>query len=296
MGTELNRISWKLLVILTVAVGLTIVGCGGSQEATEGESSDQGQSLGQDQQKPPQEQPKNADDQALTSFIGAKEPAKTQTEEQKPTEQPVASTGQLARYEKQIETLRTENTTLKQKVLKLEQDNRSLNSMMSESESRIAAANARTDSLGKLLVAQPVVAAQPAAPAQEAAQAPVENASITSYEDALKAFNAKKYDDAIAGLKGMLQAGVSKDLEDNCKYWIGESNFAKKRYKEAIKDFEDVLSYKNSEKKGDAQYMVAQCYERMGDKVKAKAGYEKVVKEFPLSKVVKKAKERWAKL
>lgn len=295
MGTDLNRIGWNWLVILVVAFGVTLVGCGGAEEATEGEATE-GEPLVQEQ---PQEQPKNADDQALTSFIGNQAPAKTEQAEQKPAESP--STGQLARYEKQIEDLRSDNTSLKQKILKLEQDNRSLNAMMSESESRISSAHSKADSLERVLLTQPAAAGQPAAQVQEPAAmqeaAPVmEEVAITSYEDALRAFNAKKYDDAIAGLNGMLEKGVSKDMEDNCKYWIGEANFAKKRYKDAIKDFEDVLTYKKSEKQGDAQYMIAQSYERLGDKAKAKEGYEKVVKEYPLSKVVKKAKERWARL
>ena len=53
---------------------------------------------------------------------------------------------------------------------------------------------------------------------------------------------------------------------------------------------------KNSEKKADAQFMIAQTYERLGDKIKAKAAYEKVVKDYPMSKNVKRAKARWANL
>ena len=42
--------------------------------------------------------------------------------------------------------------------------------------------------------------------------------------------------------------------------------------------------------------MIAQTYERLGDKIKAKAAYEKVVKDYPMSKNVKRAKARWANL
>ena len=57
-----------------------------------------------------------------------------------------------------------------------------------------------------------------------------------------------------------------------------------------------MLKYKVSEKKADAQFMIAQCLERTGRKAEAKAAYEKVVKEYPMSDLVKKAKARWAKL
>ncbi|MEK6649839.1 MAG: tetratricopeptide repeat protein, partial [Bacteroidota bacterium] len=268
-------------------LGLSFTGCGGSEEVTEGE---EGQTLGEGQT---QEQPADAGDQALTSFIGAKEPAAAESE--KPA-QTAAATGQLGQYEKQIEDLRTENTSLKQKIVKLEQDNRTLNTMMAESESKIQAERWRGDSLQQALASQPMAAAAPVTPGEEPAYVPETPMSITSYEEALQAFNGKRYDDAIAALEGMLSQGVSKDLEDNCTYWIGESRFGKKQYKDAIAAFVQVMSYAVSEKKGDAQYMIAQSYERLGNKAKAKEGYEKVVKDYPLNKVVKKAKERWARL
>jgi len=60
--------------------------------------------------------------------------------------------------------------------------------------------------------------------------------------------------------------------------------------------FQESLKQKNSEKKADAQFMIAQTYEHLGSKAKAKAAYEKVVKNYPMSKNVKRAKARWAKL
>ena len=72
--------------------------------------------------------------------------------------------------------------------------------------------------------------------------------------------------------------------------------FDQKKYKEALPLFQETLKLKNSEKKADAQFMIAQTYERLGDKVKAKAAYEKVVKDYPMSKNVKRAKARWANL
>lgn len=287
MGTAWNRSGWQLIVISTVVLGLSFAGCGGTEEMTEGEEE---QALGEEQT---QEQPANAEDQALTSFIGAKEPAAADAEK---SAQTAAPAGQLALYEKQIEDLRTENTSLKQKIVKLEQDNRTLNTMMAESEGKIQAERWRADSLQQVLASAPTAAAAPVAPVEEPAYVPETPMSITSYEEALQAFNAKRYDDAIAALEGMLSQGVSKDFEDNCSYWIGESRFAKKQYKDAIASFEQVMTYAVSEKKGDAQYMIAQSYERLGNKAKAKECYEKVVKDYPLSKVVKKAKERWARL
>lgn len=296
MSTFWVRSGWQLMLILIVALGLSFAGCGGSEEAVQ----DDAQSLGEEPTKPA-----TGDDQALTSFVGAAEPKK----EEAPAAAPApASGGRLAQYEKQIEDLRTENTGLKQKIVKLEQDNRTLNKMMSETESRIQGERKRADSLEQVLTTQgplrvaPVAAAPvqetvPAARAQENVPAASEVAAhITSYEEALQAFNTKKYDAAISAFEGMLAGGVTKDLEDNCHYWIGEAKYAKKKYQDAIGSFDLVMAYAKSEKKGDAQYMIAQSYERLGNKAKAKEAYEKVVKEYPMSKMVKRAKERWARL
>ena len=287
MSTAWYRSGWQLIVILMVVCGLSFAGCGGAEEMTAEE--EQGQALGEEQA---QEQPANADDQALTSFIGEKPAA--ETAQAQPAQ--AAPTSQLGQYEKQIEDLRTENTSLKQKIVKLEQDNRSLNTMMAESESKIQAERWRGDSLQQVMTSQPVSMAAPVTPVEEGAPMTTTPATIGSYEEALQAFNTKRYDDAIGALEGMISQGVSKDLEDNCNYWIGESRFGKKQYRDAISAFEAVMAYPTSEKKGDAQFMMAQAYERLGEKSKAKEGYEKVVKDYPLSKVVKKAKERWARL
>ncbi len=282
MSTAWNRSGWQLIALALIVCGLSFAGCGGTEEATQ----DEAQTLGEEQ---PQEQAANADDQALTSFIGEK-PATDA-----PVEQPAqAAPSQLGQYEKQIEDLRTENTNLKQKIVKLEQDNRTLNTMMAESESKIQAERWRADSLQQAMTTMPVAVAAPIT--EEAAPVVESPMNISSYEEALQAFNAKRYDEAISALEGMLSQGVSKDLEDNCNYWIGESRYAKKQYQDAISAFEAVMSFASSEKKGDAQFMMAQSFERLGNKAKAKEGYEKVVKDYPMSKVVKKAKERWARL
>jgi tol-pal system protein YbgF len=120
--------------------------------------------------------------------------------------------------------------------------------------------------------------------------------SPAAYDAALKAFNARKYDVAANGFKGVVENGSNADVTSRAKYWLGESYFAQKKYKEALPLFQETLKHKNSEKKADAQFMIAQTYERLGDKAKAKAAYEKVVKDYPMSKNVKRAKARWANL
>ena len=172
--------------------------------------------------------------------------------------------------QKKIDSLEADNINLKQKIVKLEQDKGTLNARITDVEAKLKA------ELEK--------------------EAAVPKPPPATYEGAVKAFGEKKYDDAIQMFEVLLNRGIAEDQADNCHYWIGESFFGKKQYKDAMKHFEMVFQYKGSEKKADAQYMLARCYEATGDKAKAKEAYEKVTKDYPTSDKVKKAKERWGKL
>jgi tol-pal system protein YbgF len=226
-------------------------------------------------------------EQALTNFIGV------DTEKVVEAPKPAAvAPAQLAQYEKQIDDLRTENTGLKQKNAKLEQENRGINARISEVEAKYSAEKLRADKAEEVVKS----AAQAPKVTEEKPMEQSASSSQSSYDAALKAFNARKYDAAAKGFKSVIENGSSADVTSRAKYWLGESYFAQKKYKDALPLFQETLKHKNSEKKADAQFMIAQTYERLGDKAKAKAAYEKVVKDYPMSKNVKRAKARWANL
>ena len=278
---------YSMIVFFTL-VAFLLVGCGGSEEVTTETTNPQetAKPLGTiEQEKPKEVKPM---DQALTNFIGVD--TEKVVEAPKPA---VVAPAQLAQYEKQIEDLRTENTGLKQKTVKLEQENRGINARISEVEAKYAAEKMRADKaeeLAKNTVQTPKEAEEKPAIDKTAA------GSTSAYNVALKAFNGRKYDVAAKGFKAIIDGGSNADITNRAKYWLGESYFAQKKYKEALPLFQETIKLKNSEKKADAQFMIAQTYEHLGDKAKAKAAYEKVVKDYPMSKNVKRAKARWANL
>jgi tol-pal system protein YbgF len=276
---------WGHTWFVFLALGaFLLIGFGGSEEATTSETpkpQEAAQPLGTgEQEKPKEVKPM---EEALTNFIGVDTEKVVET-----PKAPVITPSQLAQYEKQIEDLRTENTALKQKGLKLEQENRGINARISEAEAKYAAEKLRADKaeeLAKNAVPAPKVVVEKAAPV-----------SASTYDDALKAFKSRKYDDASKGFKAIIDDGSNADITNRAKYWLGETYFAQKKYKDALPLFQEAVKVKNSDKKADAQFMMAQTYDRLGNKVKAKAAYEKVVKDYPMSKNVKRAKARWAKL
>jgi tol-pal system protein YbgF len=289
-----------MLLLVALFAAIFIMGCGGSEETMhEGEEATEQEGTERLGEEPPKKEDPNQ--AALSSFIGA-EPKKEQpVKKEEPPAPPPSATMEMQR---QIDDLRAENTSLKQKIVKLEQDNRSLTARLADTEAKLLAEKERAD---KALESARTVATRGGQVTEASAPAPAPAspstaitkptaASAVSYNEALKMFKAKNYDGVINSLQSLIDGGISDDLKDNCYYWKGESYFAKRNYAEAIKNFEKVLQFKKSEKQADAQFMIAQSYDRMGNKAKAKEAYEKVVKDYPTSGKVQRAKERWAKL
>lgn len=187
--------------------------------------------------------------------------------------------------QRKIDSLLTVNMDLKQRIVKSEQDKAVLTGKLTDTEAKLAAERERADK-----------ASEEAKSAVMTKEAPKSKESYSGYEGAHKAFAAKNYAEAIQTYQALLDGGAGEDLADNCHYWIGESYFGLKKYDEAMKHFEMVFQYKETEKKGDAQFMIGQCYERTSKKAEAKQAYEKVVKDYPTSNVVEKAKARLGKL
>jgi len=117
-----------------------------------------------------------------------------------------------------------------------------------------------------------------------------------SYDEGLKLFHAHKFDEAAGQFESVLSSGSSPDLADNCHYWLGECAYGTKNYKEAIEHFNQVFTYKISEKKDDAQMMIANSYLAMGDKERAKAEYQKLIDKYPASTYIARAKEKLGRL
>ncbi len=274
----LRNVAAAIFVVLAL---LAISGCGGSEEATEGEQT--GQNTDSTEAKPY--------DQALTNFVGAAQPDTAQKTESQPVQTTTTEDPQ-----KQMDALKTDNTDLRQKNLKLEDDNQKLTARLNDAEARYAAEKQVSDSLDAALKSAMMAASQPMTDTRRTESMTSAEIPMAEYESALGAFKSRKYSDAAAEFQKMLDENVPTQIADNCHYWIGESRYAMKKYSDAIKEFEEVLKFKRSEKKGDAQFMIGQCYERMGKKAMAKEAFEKVVKDYPTNPHVKKAKARWARL
>ncbi len=263
-----------LFIVFTFA----IIGCGGSQPTVEDEAvTDTGI-----------EEQQNTDD---TSAV-AEYPQEDQVQQEQPAEQKTELATQPQTEENQdytaeelqqeIDALKTENVQLQGKLSNTEKSNKQLATKISDLEAALAAAKAAKKET-KLSV-EPTN--RPIAVGKTSAE------DVKVYTNTVSLVKQRKYSNAISEFQTLLNTSVKEDYADNCYYWMGESEFQMKNFQQAISYFEQVKNYRFSEKKDDAQLMIAQCYERMGNREKASEEYKKLVTMYPTSEYVARAKTK----
>lgn len=181
---------------------------------------------------------------------------------------------------KATDSLRIENDTLKNRI-----------SMYREENSSLAA---HVQQLGTQLgLLKEQIAAMPPPPPPPPPKPTITNPH-ESYAAALTLFRSRNYQEAASMFQSLLDA--SAPMLDNCHYWLGECSYAMKHYDDAIKHFEEVFTFARSRKKDDSQMMIANSYLAKGNKARAKEEFEMLIKKFPASPYVKRAKEKMAAL
>ena len=101
------------------------------------------------------------------------------------------------------------------------------------------------------------------------------------YDAGYGLFSRGRFTQAIRHFRNMLEDDRSNDLSDNCQYWIGESYFNLKQYKQAIIEFDRVLAFPGTNKREDALYKIGDCQEKLGQPEKAKEIYLRLLAEYP---------------
>lgn len=271
-GGIMVRLNSLLAFLVIILLSIGYIGCGGSQEAMAEDEmvTDTGFA-----DETPQEGQQPADT--------TEQPAQQEqvAQEQPVQEQPVQEGPTKEQLQADLDALKTENMQLKENNSSLKQTNKEFSTKISDLE----AANAALAAAPKK--PEPIkVQKHQALPGKSSPE------EIRAYESAINIARGKNYRDAMSELQTLLNTGIKDDYADNCHYWIGECNFQLKDYSQAIQHFQLVQGYKFSEKRDDAQLMIAQSYERLGDRQKARAEYKKLLDMYPTSEYVKRAKAK----
>lgn len=267
-----------LLLIILISFSFLYVGCGGSEEAMA--EDEMVTDIGVSEETPTEEQPMEeqpAEEQPAEQQ--EVQPAETQPEV---TEQPAQQTEGPTREQMQadLDALKTENIQLKEQLATAEQLNRDLSTKVSDLEAANMALKKSESQRSTPVHSRPAAAGK---------SSPEE---IQAYENAVGKFNSKSYRDVISEMQTLLNTGIKDDYADNCHYWAGLSYYQLKDYSTAIDHLKQVLNYRFSEKKDDAQIIIAQAYDKMGDREKALAEYKKLIDMYPTSEYVGRARAR----
>jgi len=111
------------------------------------------------------------------------------------------------------------------------------------------------------------------------------------YMNSLSNFQNQEFGEAIKGFRDLVESDATNDLADNSQYWLAECYYAQKNFKRAIVEFAKVFTYAGTDKNDDAQLKIGLSYQSMGNIIKAREEFQRMVDYFPGSEYYPKAKE-----
>jgi tol-pal system protein YbgF len=113
------------------------------------------------------------------------------------------------------------------------------------------------------------------------------------YDTAYADYTKGRYALAIQGFQEYLGAYPNTDLSDNAQYWIGESHYAQKKYREGIADFDRLLKdWPKSDKAPAALLKKGYGLLELGQKAEAVVQLQYVIHEHPASEEARLARAR----
>ena len=111
------------------------------------------------------------------------------------------------------------------------------------------------------------------------------------YIESLSHFQNGMYSQSIKGFSKLVISDPQNNLADNSQYWLAECYYSQKNYKRAIIEFEKVFTFAGTDKDDDAQLKLGLAFQSMGNLVKAREEFQRLVDYFPGSEFYDRSKE-----
>ena len=149
------------------------------------------------------------------------------------------------------------------------------------------------------VAAPPPVAANAPAPAPSAPPPPARpiGSDQQNYQAAFELIQARKYEDAARAFRDFLTAFPQSPLADNAQYWLAETHYVRRQFKEALPEFQKVTTqYPQAAKMPDALLKIGYCQVELGDKTAARTTLQQVMKQFPDTTAARLASQRLEQL
>ena len=102
------------------------------------------------------------------------------------------------------------------------------------------------------------------------------------YSNGLRDIQGGKYDLARQDFEDYLKYYPDTDLASNAQFYLGEINFAEKKYREAVADYDKVIdNYPRSFKLAPARLKKGMALQELGERSSAIREFREVVRRFP---------------
>lgn len=215
------------------------------------------------------------------------------------------------RIAEQTETLLKSNATLVTKVADLENRIESAQGSSEQTNYRIEQFSQQLAQLRRDVEdVKTRVAAMQAAPPPMAGTTTASGSELTvpapatpsidptqTYQAAYRDYQRGNFDLAIEGFRDFLDNAPNSDMADNAAYWIGESLFSQKKYREAIEQFDAVVNrYPRSDKVPGALLKKGYSYINVGERAQGVVQLQYVVHEHPKSQEASLARQKLRQL
>jgi tol-pal system protein YbgF len=118
-----------------------------------------------------------------------------------------------------------------------------------------------------------------------------------NYQAAFDLIQARKYEDASRAFREFLTAFPQSPLADNAQYWLAETHYVRRQFKDALPEFMKVTTqYPQSAKMPDAMLKIGYCQGELGDKTAARTSLQQVMRQFPDTTAARLASQRLEQL
>ena len=113
------------------------------------------------------------------------------------------------------------------------------------------------------------------------------------YQEGLRLFKMKKYQDAKAAFRDFIKEHPNSPMVANAHFWMGECEYKQSRYEEAILEYNKVISkFPKSNKVPDALLKQGFAFAKLGDKESARILLKKLIKNYPSTPQAKAARRQ----
>ena len=117
------------------------------------------------------------------------------------------------------------------------------------------------------------------------------------YDDALAAFRRGEYERSASGLQGLLTRFPKTGYRDASLFWLGNANYGRRDYKEAIASFRALVAgHPDSPRAPEAMLAIANCQAELKDAKAARKTIDDLLKAYPKSEAAQAGRERLVSL